>query len=37
MSEKIEIKTEQNEEKSLIHRLRPYRIIRNLLIGFILV
>ncbi len=37
MSEKIEIKTEQNEGKSLIHRLRPYRIIRNLLIGFILV
>lgn len=37
MSEKIEMKNEGNEEKSLIHRLRPYRIIRNLLIGFILV
>lgn len=37
MSKKIEINRVQNEEKSLIHRLRPYRIIRNLLIGFILV
>ena len=27
----------QQEVKSLIHRLRSYRLIRNLLIGFILV
>lgn len=33
----MESKRVQNEEKSLIHRLRPYRLVRNLLIGFILV
>lgn len=37
MSRKIDINKVRHEEKSLIHRLRPYRIIRNLLIGFILV
>ena len=26
-----------NEAKSLVHRLRTYRLIRNLLIGFIFV
>ena len=37
MSEKKEIKRVQDEGKSLIHRVRSYRLIRNLLIGFILV
>jgi murein DD-endopeptidase MepM/ murein hydrolase activator NlpD len=30
-------KQSQNEVRSLIHRLRSYRLVRNLLIGFILV
>lgn len=30
-------KESQNEVRSLIHRLRTYRLVRNLLIGFILV
>ncbi len=30
-------KESQNEVRSLIHRLRSYRLVRNLLIGFILV
>ena len=37
MSKKKSIKRVQNEGKSLVHRLRSYRLIRNLLIGFILV
>lgn len=37
MSKKKSIKKAQGEERSLIHRLRSYRLIRNLLIGFILV
>jgi murein DD-endopeptidase MepM/ murein hydrolase activator NlpD len=37
MSKKKEIKRVQDEGKSLVHRLRSYRLTRNLLIGFILV
>ncbi|MBR5333313.1 MAG: M23 family metallopeptidase [Alistipes sp.] len=37
MGKKKEIKRMQNEHKSLISRLRSYRLTRNLLIGFILV
>ncbi|MBR5864596.1 MAG: M23 family metallopeptidase [Alistipes sp.] len=37
MGKKKSINRVQSEGKSLIHRLRSYRLIRNLLIGFILV
>lgn len=37
MSKKKEINRMRNEGKSLIHRLRSYRLTRNLIIGFILV
>ena len=37
MSKKNNINSTANEGQSLVHRLRSYRLIRNLLIGFILV
>ena len=37
MSKKNNINSTVNEGQSLVHRLRSYRLIRNLLIGFILV